>query len=317
MKKIFAIAICLAFAAPVLADPVTGIEEKPWSYSPYDIRADVNETEDNGTFATADPIECGDVFHAAISPGGDNDYIVFSITTAGTVITFGTDADGATPIGDTKIYLYNSAQTQVGYDDDSGPGYYSLITYTAPAAGTYYGRIIGYTASYTGTYKAFVNCQAPQPPPPNDQCSGAIEILCNTAVNLAGSTQWAFNDYDPGPYPNTCTRFPEAGKDVTYKFTVPAGSVVSLNYTSSADGAIYIVTDCADVIGTCVIGEDSTVTGGLEDIENFPLPGAGTYYVILDSYGTNTWGTWTLTGMVTCPTATEETSWGRVKTLYR
>ncbi|MBM3320293.1 MAG: PPC domain-containing protein [Candidatus Eisenbacteria bacterium] len=318
MKRILVLAIGLAFAVPVLADPITGVEEKPWSYSiPFTSRGDVYEVEPNGSCATANPLACTDVMHAVISTGGtggDWDYFQFTITTSGS-FQFGTDADGTGSVGDTYIYLYNSSCVQIAFDDDSGPGLYSLITYNITTPGTYYGAVRSYSSSYTGKYKAFIVC--PQPPPPNDRCEGAIEILCNTTINISGSTMSAINDYDPGVPGPSCTRFTAAGKDVTYKFTVPAGSVANLNYTSSADGSVYIVTDCSNVTGTCVIGEDSTYTGGLEDIENFALPGANTYYLILDNYGTGVGGTFTLTGMITCPTATEETSWGQVKTLYR
>jgi hypothetical protein len=314
MKKFLLVAlVLLGMSMPVWADPGAQVEPKPWSYTLEGTRADVYEVEPNGTCPTANPLACTDVMHATISPAAERDYYVFNFTTAGQ-IQFGTDADGATPVGDTYIYLYNSACTQLATDDDSGPGLYSLITYTITAPGTYYGAVRAYSSTTTGTYKAFVVC--PQPPPPNDLCSGAIPIACNTAINISGTTAPATNNYDPGVPGPSCTGFTAAGKDLTYMFTVPAGSVANLNYTNATDGSIYIVTDCANVTGTCVVGEDSTVTGGLEDIENFAL-GAGTYYLILDSYGTNSGGAFTLTGMITCPTAVEETSWGKVKTLYR
>jgi len=320
MKKLVLLTlVLLGTAMLVWADPLV-VEPKPWSYPPMDVRSDVTELEPNGTCATANPIVCGDVFHGVITTGGatgDLDYFSFTVPAAGTVIVFSTDADGTPSVGDSYIYLYNSSCTQVAYDDDSGPGSYSQITYTSLYAGTYYGAVRSYSASYTGNYKAMLTCTAPQPPPVNDLCDGAIEILCNTPINLAGSTQWANDNYTPGVYPTSCTRFPALGKDVTYKFTAPVGSVVNLNYINSADGSIYIVTDCANPTTTCVIGEDSTVTGGLEDIENYAVTTAGTYYIILDEYGTNVWGTWTLTGSIACPTPVENTSWGAVKTLYR
>jgi len=314
MKKFLLVVLVLAgMSMPLWADPIN-VEPKAWSYSPMGSRADVYEVEPNGSCATANALACSDVMHAAISPAAEYDYYTFTFTTTGQ-IQFGTDTDGATPLTDTYIYLYNSACTQLAYNDDDGPGLFSLITYTITTPGTYYGAVRAYSSSSTGTYKAFVVC--PQPPPENDLCSGALIINCNTNINIAGTTLPATNNYDPGVPGPSCTRFAEAGKDVVYKFTVPAGSVANLNYTNAADGAVYIVTDCANITTSCVVGEDSTVTGGLEDIENFALPGAGTYYLILDSYGANTGGAFTLTGMITCPTATDETSWGHVKTLYR
>jgi hypothetical protein len=304
--------LAFAFVLPAFADVTSGSEEKDWAY-PLMPLVDVNEVEPNDV-CPGQVINCGDVLHGAISPAADNDYFNFYVPLAGTIITFGTDADGATPVGDTYIYLYNAdCTTLLASDDDSGPGLYSLITYTATAPGTYVGRVKAYSSTTTGTYKAFVNCESPQLPPPNDQCGGAIELACGP-VSLAGTTRWATNDYNLVT-PNTCTTFTSAGKDMTYKFTVPVGSSVSLTYTSTADASFYIVTDCANLT-TCLIGADATVSGQPEVI-NYTFTTAGTYYLILDSYGTDTWGTWTLVGSLTCPSSVSGTTWGVVKSLYR
>lgn len=308
--------LSVVLAANVWADKLTESTEKYWNPNPQEVYVDVPEVEPNGTIATATPLGCGNVLRpAAISPAGDNDYVSFSIGTVGTVISFGTDADGATPAGDTYIHLYNPSGTQVATDDDSGPGAYSLITYTTVTTGTFYGRIRHYSSTGTGTYKAFVNCAVPEPPPPNDQCAGAIDIPCGP-IQLSGSTQWATNDYNPAVPGPSCTGFTVAGKDVAYKFTINAGAVLNVTYTSSADGSFYVVTDCANTTTTCVVGADATVTGQPEVI-NYTFGSAGTYYLILDNYGTNAWGTWTLTGTLTCPVGVSGSTWGAVKNIYR
>jgi len=321
-NKLLLLGVCallsVLVAAVAWADKLTEENEKYWNPNPQETYSDVPEVEPNGTFAEAQPINCGDVVHANIGPTGgptgDLDYIVFTTTVANTIITFGTDADGTTgQVNDTYIYLYNSAQTQVASNDDGGPGLYSLITYTAVTPGTYYGMVRSYSTSYIGFYKSFVNCTAPEPPPPNDRCEGAIDIPCGP-IQLSGTTQWANNDYSPLAVA-TCTRFTAAGRDVVYRLNVQAGAHLIANYTSSADGSIYILADCSDV-SSCIAGEDSTVTGGLEDFE-YTFGASGTYYLILDNYGTNSGGTWTLTGDLICPTATRQTSWGGVKNIYR
>ena len=40
-------------------------------------------------------------------------------------------------------------------------------------------------------------------------------------------------------------------------------------------------------------------------------------YLILDSFGTNTAGSWTLTGSFACATPAATATWGTLKTLYR
>jgi hypothetical protein len=312
-SKLLLLGLCgllgLTFAVSAWADPINSENERAWSY-PFVTLADVNETEDNGTFATADPISCGDVFHAAITPVYDMDFISFTVP-AGTLITFGTDAEGASPVGDTVITLYNPSQVQVATSDDEGPGLYSLLSYTTTVAGTYYGKIIGYSTR-VGTYKAFVNCVIPEPPPPNDTCAGAIDIPCGP-FSLSGTTQWAMNDYAQASS-NSCTGYISAGNDMVYKFTVQAGANIDVTYTTTADGSFYIVTDCA-VLDPCEIGADDTYTGQPEIIQH-TFSTAGTYYMILDSYGAG-YGTWTLVGTLTCPTAAGNSTWGQVKNLYR
>jgi hypothetical protein len=321
-NKLLLLGVCLlvgvALASSAWADKITEANEKYWNPKPEGTLTDVAEVEPNGTFATAQPVACGDVVHGSITvggpaPAGDLDYYVFTTSVANTIITFGTDADGAPEVLDTYIYLYNSAQAQVASNDDGGPGLYSLITYTAVAPGTYYGMVRSYSSAYTGLYKAFFGCAEPQPPPPNDTCAGAIDILCGP-VSLSGTTQWATNDYNPAIPGPSCTGFSALGKDVTYKFLVGPGGVINVTYVSTADASIYVVTDCANM-ASCVVGADAAA--GTE-VLNYTFATGGTYYLIIDSYGTNTSGTWTLTGTLEgCPVPTENRTWGSVKNLYR
>ena len=131
-------------------------------------------------------------------------------------------------------------------------------------------------------------------PPPNDQCSGAITIPCGN-ISLSGNTFMAVNDYD---FPDTtlsCTGYSASGRDVVYRFDAMAGDSVWLRYSSSADAAIYIVTDCGQVTTSCKIGVDENRQGTSETLR-YGFPTTGTYYVVLDSYGQDSYGNWTLVG---------------------
>jgi len=290
--------------------------EKSWTVTLPSINADVAETEPNDDlFTQADPMNCGDVYRpAAIDYPDDIDWIVFSAN-AGDLLTLGTDADGGDPIGDTIIGLFDSGGNQLAIDDDSGPGFYSLIAgFSAPYTGIYYLGIIAYDIEDVGTYKAFINCETPAPPPANDVCAGAITIPCGP-INLSGSTALALNQYDPTDA--GCTGYAATGRDVVYKFLANPGDQVTLNYTSSADGSIYIVTDCNDPVNTCLVGADLTFTGQPEALL-YTFSSAGTYYLILDSYGTNTSGNWTLTGTNACGVVSvSNPTWGKLKQIYR
>lgn len=289
--------------------------EKMWNAVPLTVTSVVPELEPNDDFPTANAASCGDnIRPAAIDVPDDIDWISFTAN-AGDLITLGTDADGASPIDDTIIGLFDASGTQLTIDDDSGPGYYSLISgFPAPATGTYYLGIIAYDAAAVGTYQAFISCESAPAAPANDQCAGAIALPCGT-LNLAGSTAGALNDYNPGT--GGCTGYTAAGLDVVYKVTATVGQSLNLTYTSSADASLYIVTDCADPVGTCVAGADETVSGQAETL-TYAFTHAGTYYVVLDSYGTSTFGNWTLTGSYECgAVGTTHGTWGKLKTIYR
>jgi hypothetical protein len=151
-------------------------------------------------------------------------------------------------------------------------------------------------------------------PPPNDWCEGAFTIGCG-GINLSGSTEWAFNDYDLG-YDNPCTGWMAMGYDVTYKFTVVAGTVLNVVYSTTADGSFYVMTNCDDP-GSCVTGADENPYAGVPEEINYTFTTGGTYYLILDAYSPDEWGEWTLVGTLGCPSAVNSASWGIIKALYK
>jgi hypothetical protein len=111
----------------------------------------------------------------------------------------------------------------------------------------------------------------------------------------------AANDYDPGIPGPSCTGYPAAGKDMVYRVEAVLGDVMDFTYLQqTADASFYIVTDCADSSGTCVAGADATVSGEPESI-HYIAPSSATYYVILDSYGTDSGGPWTLDFNISWP----------------
>lgn len=274
--------------------------EKDWSYGPMTPRATYPETEPNDT-CPGQATVCGDVINpAALNFAGDQDWYYLSLT-AGTLLTVGTDAINAGENTDTYLELYAACGGGiVAQDDDGGPGFYSLISnYNVPATGTYYIKCRGYSTSTTGPYKLFTICTVPTPPDPNDTCNSDYYISrCNEGV-LEGNLQYDNNNYDP--LSGGCASgYPEVGKDVAYRMDLQAGDHVSMTYIQYAfDTAFYIITDCNDPAGSCVVGADDTFTGEPEVIEWDA--GTGTYWLILDAYGTGAGGAWSLSYTITCP----------------
>jgi hypothetical protein len=299
---------------PVVPDKSSEANELYWNPVPGNaLLADVPEDENINNACPGQPFNCGDVLRPAAITAGDVDYIYFTAN-AGDLITFGTDGDPT--VMDTKVYLFNAdCSVQLAYDDDSGPGLASLISnFYACYTGVYVGKITGYGTTTTGTYKAFVTCQGSGTvyPPYGDTCALAMPLPCGN-INLAGNNACYTNDYSPAY--GGCTGYTAAGKDVVLSLSVAAGGFVSLSYTvaSPGDASIYILDTCSPL--HCLAGADATYSGGTETL-NYTFATAGTYYLILDSYGASY--NWTLTGMFDCGTVgVEPIHWGTLKSLYR
>jgi len=133
-------------------------------------------------------------------------------------------------------------------------------------------------------------------PPTNDLCSGAILIPCGN-IDLSGHTGLANNDYSPSD--SSCTGYLAEGNDVVYKMEITAGDSLWLDYGASFDGSLYIVTDCSDITGTCVAGQDTIPAVGVEEFR-YRFTSSGTFYLILDAFGAGPGGSWTASGQLIC-----------------
>jgi hypothetical protein len=310
MKKIvIAMMVVAALAA------VAHAESKP---APEKVENDVvlmaslTEVEPNDTAATANAIAGGDVYAAAISPVGDADWFVF--TSAGGAASFETGAGAAPAVGDTKIYVYASdGTTQLAYDDDAGVGYYSLVTYTF-AAGTYYVKVVGYNAtSYSGNYT--LTCAAAAPPAVNDLCAGAIDVqdqsLASWTINLNSAGGYS-NNYSL-PTTGSCTGYSTPGPDAVYRINLAAGEAIMVSEAGACDMALWLATDCANLLTTCVAGADAGLTGGTESI-SYTAANAGTYYLVVDTY---TSSGCPVTVTINAPVPQDEASFGTIKAMFR
>jgi len=104
------------------------------------------------------PAACGDLFNGAIDVAGDADWYEFTIASAEDV-TLATNAGASPVLGDTTLRLHDSTGTEIAFDDDGGPGLYSLITMTALPAGTYYADVRAFSSA-TGGYSLEITCGA-------------------------------------------------------------------------------------------------------------------------------------------------------------
>ncbi len=190
----------------------------------------------------------------------------------------------------------------------------------------YLGDTVTITFQYLGTDGAAlyldevgVNAGADVPPPPeapeNDTCDGAI-VIAPGAFDLAGDLTAANDDYDPGS--GGCTGYAAAGNDAVYAVHLEPGDRLTATYTNVADGSLYLISDCADPVGSCVAGADDTV-GGQDEVIDFTNEGdaAMDLYLVVDCYGSGNGGTYTLVGVLEGTVPVEATSWTSLKSSFR
>ena len=356
---ILAAAATLLVAGAAFADKASEVADqaaKPWSLGnlpPFlSPQADVNETEGLNDVCPGEPYLPGDVYHAAIT-AGDHDYVSFSAN-AGDMITVGTDADG-TPTVDTYLQLLaDDCSTVLAFDDDGGPGLYSLISnFAAPYTGNYVAHVRGFGTASAGLYKLLGAVQgAAATDCPLDNYKG-LKFDTNIAIpdnNAAG--------IDVGPL----QFFPDGNVildlvvDLGITHTWVGDLVVTLRHegpsgTQSVDlinrpGVPATSFGCSgDLIGSQtakyyfgtnptldVLGESSCGTtiplqcyqvapenpNGLMQFRGLPKDGAW-YLHVSDNAGGDTGTLWdySIHALNQAPVAVEPSSWGSVKAQYR
>jgi hypothetical protein len=275
-------------------------------------------TPPNDTCAGAILIPCGNIDISSTTNGATNDY-TFSM---GATSCTGYKADGLdvvyridATVGDSlwvdyrnvadgSIYLITNCNDPdnscvAGSDQTIAPNEIESIRYRFVSTGTYYLICDSFGVNTSGdfTLAGQLLCGASNPPQ-NDICATATPIPCGN-FNLAGTTQNATNDYTFPDDASSCTGHVAGGKDVVYKLNITAGDSLWVDYTSSTDGSIYIVADCSDVAGTCIAGVDATGIGQTEMLRH-KFTYSGVYYMVLDSRGAGTSGTWSAIGSLIC-----------------
>lgn len=154
--------------------------------------------------------------------GTEIDFYGFNLV-AGQTYLFSAYASGATPLGDTFLYLADSTFALINYDDDGGAGVNSLLTYTATYTGLH---IVGVGAfpdsGLVGTYTLDAVIQ-----PPADIVSDdpALAATIDIGVIEYGFIDTGFSEiYGPD--------FSEVD---TYSFTVEAGKIYTFEIAGGAD----------------------------------------------------------------------------------
>lgn len=180
-----------------------------------------------------------------------------------------------TPSWDASLYLVRNCgdvtTSCVAGQDNGNP---EMIDYTAAVTGDFFLIVDGFRAG--GAYT--LDVQLNTAPITNDQCSGAIDATMGG--NFSGTTRGATNDYDPGF--QGCTGFTARSGDVAYRVDLQVGERLQASLLTTWDSALYVVSDCAMAAATCLDGQDN---GNPEQVD-FTATTAGSYFLIVDGYGT-------------------------------
>ncbi len=295
MRKTLTIVLVLLVAGIAVAKDQPA---KPLMPRVADVRAD--EVEPNDDCSSAGVLT--DAMNGEIT-AGDQDWFAFEVT-AGMSVTLETMVQDDNPPMDTRLYLYaDDCETELAYNDDGGEGLFSLIQYTFDAEATVYVVVTGYSDATTGLYTLVADAFEPMP---NDLCEGAIDLNSISSPFEVDLCEYS-NDYSPDF--GGCTGYTANGADAVYMIDLVEGAEFFASMDGDHDLALYLVTDCSDINGSCVIGDDS---GNPEEF-TYTAEADGTYYLIVDGYS----GCGLVTVTTELPVAAEGHSWTDVKGLYR
>jgi hypothetical protein len=183
-------------------------------------------------------------------------------------------------------------------------------------AGTYYIVVDGYNGT-EANFDLSITCSTCVEPSGNETCDTADPLACGD-VSLATNTSGAANNYDPGSG-NSCTGYSASGGDLVWSFCVPNGGGFNFTFAElDYDSSVYVVTDCANLVGTCLDGDDC-YPYPCNDILTYTNSSGGDInaYLIVDGFAGET-GNGQLSGTLDCcgPNPTETTTWGSVKARF-
>ncbi len=231
----------------------------PRQYTPpatFGIDANVAESEPNGTLATADPINLGDVVTGCNS-SGDDDFFVFTV---GAATNLSVRVDPLVSGGscgsfhtNPRLELLDSGGTRVAFNDDTN-GSYPVISQLVPS-GTYY-LVVDPSGTATGDYTM------------TTAGSPAVTLSCGGTTTTGGMLN--------------------AGESYSFLLGVTANGVFAIDVLTATIGSslgaelTLVDTDLSTVIETSTVGSqpgDARIVAGLL---------AGQYLCIVQGTGTTT-----------------------------
>ncbi len=181
---------------------------------------------------------------------------------------------------DSYLRLFDSSGTELAFDDDSGPGAYSDLTFTFTTAGTYYIGVSGFDNSEynaitgagavpgsTGDYQLRLDLTVPTP-----DIGETISTAFNTGLGPTGGSFSRVERIGDGLFGN---------QDIDmYRFQAPGGSTFTAATVLPPSGSSFdTFLRLFDASGNQLAFDDDGGPGTLSLISNFLIQATGTYYI--------------------------------------
>ncbi|MGC4119476.1 MAG: hypothetical protein QM765_33890 [Myxococcales bacterium] len=260
--------------APPANDTCAGAEALVWS-------GDVATTTGETSFAADDYTGDASCSYSVRMGGGD---VVYSFQLTETrLVVANVTRDPSTPIFYPAVYL-RGANCDDQADQkvcSTGTSAKASVTALLPP-GSYHlivdGKMTSTSATGVPTAGKFALEVQSRPPPGNDNCSGAEDLVFSGGTATAFGTTVSMANDSTGS-----TSCMGSGADVVYRMTLANPSKVSMSLVRDSTGqaSIQLRKDCASVATElgCVTLSPYEIT--------YPVLDAGTYYVWVDSVSTS------------------------------
>ncbi|MFN8145680.1 MAG: T9SS type A sorting domain-containing protein [Bacteroidia bacterium] len=145
---------------------------------------------------------------------------------------------------------------------------------------TYYLVVDRNSGSNLNNYSITISAPSPGGAP-GSTCANAIPVPSLPFSVTNQTTQCKGNDYNNASL-GSCASLYESGEDMVFAYTAVGSECIRivLNNTSSTQAGFLLYENCPGSVGANCLG----YIGGGNVAGNFSLPGAGTYYIIVDSW---------------------------------
>lgn len=234
--------------------------------------------------ATPYTMAVGDTFTGAVGFNNDHDWIRITLE-AGSTYTISLAGSGGSPLSDTYLRLRDASGNVIAFDDDSGPGLYSALTFTAASTGTFYLDAGSYYSSGdTGGYTLTVSA-APDPGAPF-----TYEQIADQLTH--GYWEWTGRDaraFDVGPGDTitvNITALTAEGQFLAQQALAAWSSVSGINFSFVSRGGQITFDDNQNGAFSNSVVSGNTI---LSSTVNISTDWLTTYGTTIDSYSFQTY----------------------------